>query len=95
MGKVEANVFPSPVFISTILPSCNKKPADNWVSKCFNPIVRLETSWTKENHFTINSEEGVKEEFKNEEKRFRVFSIFKVNSSSVKLTKRFPSCFIS
>ena len=39
MGKVEANVFPSPVFISTMFPSCNENPAANCVSKCFKPIV--------------------------------------------------------
>ena len=43
-GSVDAKVFPSPVFISTIFPSCRKIPANNCVSKCFKPNVRNDIS---------------------------------------------------
>src|SRR5213592_4763716 len=48
-GMVATRVFPSPVFISAMLPSCRAMAPMTWTSKCRWPIVRRAASRTEAN----------------------------------------------
>src|SRR6266545_4320016 len=48
-GMVATRVFPSPVFISAMLPSCRTIAPITWTSKCRWPIVRRAASRTEAN----------------------------------------------
>ena len=44
--RVATRVFPSPVFISAIIPLCRIIPPISWTSKCLSCIVLIDASRT-------------------------------------------------
>ena len=58
-ARVAVSVFPSPVFISAIWPSCSAMPPISWTSKWRIPIVRLPVSRTIAKHSGQQVVEGL------------------------------------